>query len=443
MPKLPKLPIPRQWNSKVRSAVLRVVSLANYAITSARAKASQHWNPVIRLQAELDRAEQELELLREEIRIKDARLAQIPSQRRPHYPPLERMAILELKAICGWSLAQVARTFLITPETIAKWLVRVDESGPNALVQVGDPVNKFPAFVGYLVRRLRTLCPTLGKAKIAEILARAGLHLGVTTVGRMLKADPTSIVPNPTSQPSKSGGVTAKQPNDVWHVDLTVVPIGGGFWTMWLPNALPQCWPFCWWLIVVVDHYSRRIQGIGTFRKPPTSVQVCALLDHLIRQTNAKPKHLISDKGSQFWCQRYKRWCKRREIKPRFGAVGQHGSIAIVERLIRTIKEILRLTLVPISQTKFRNEIRAVVGWYNEYRPNTSLRGQTPNEIYFRRFPANRKPRYEPRDKWPRGSPCAKPWSLARPKPGADLQLLVEFQSGNKSLPVVRIQRAA
>jgi hypothetical protein len=52
------------------------------------------------------------------------------------------------------------------------------------------PVNKFPEFVRYFVQRLKVLCPTLGKARISQTLARAGLHLGTTTVSRMLKQKP-------------------------------------------------------------------------------------------------------------------------------------------------------------------------------------------------------------------------------------------------------------
>src|SRR5438093_8330032 len=70
--------------------------------------------------------------------------------------------------------------------TIASWMARLDEEGPDALVRLPEPVNKFPDLVGYLVRCLRILCPTLGKVKITQILARAGLHLGLTTVRRML-----------------------------------------------------------------------------------------------------------------------------------------------------------------------------------------------------------------------------------------------------------------
>jgi len=41
----------------------------------------------------------------------------------------------------------------------------------------------------------------LGKGKIAEVLARAGLHLGATTAGRILK-EPQA--PEPTEHPTKS-----------------------------------------------------------------------------------------------------------------------------------------------------------------------------------------------------------------------------------------------
>ena len=97
------------------------------------------------------------------------------------------MAILELRAARGWSLRQTADTFLVTPATIASWVKRIDENGLDALLWLREPVNKFPDFVRYIVQRLKTLSPSMGKVKIAETLCRAGLHLGVTTVGRILK----------------------------------------------------------------------------------------------------------------------------------------------------------------------------------------------------------------------------------------------------------------
>src|SRR5713226_5505930 len=189
-------------------------------------------------------------------------------------------------------------------------MARLDEKGPNALVRLPEPVNKFPDFVGYLVRRLKTLCPTLGKVKIAQILARAGLHLGTTTVRRMLREN-RPPGPRPSLQATPRT-VTARKPNDLWHVDLTTVPTSLGFWTSWDPFALPQVWRFCWWVAVAVDHYSRRLMGFAIFRCQPTSAAVREFLEHLFR--SHQPRYFVSDQGSQFIAWDFKRWCRRRGI---------------------------------------------------------------------------------------------------------------------------------
>ena len=67
----------------------------------------------------------------------------------------------------------------------------------------------------------------------------------------------------------------------------------------------------------------------------------------------------------------------------------------------------------------------------------------TPDEVYFARHPANRKPRFEPRRRWPRASPCAKPWALVRDKPGVAVELDVEFHASRRHLPIVRANRVA
>ena len=83
-----------------------------------------------------------------------------------------------------------------------------------------------------------------------------------------------------------------------------------------------------------------------------------------------------------------------------------------------------------------RQLIRLLVDWYNEHRPLATLKGATPDEIYFKRFPANRKPRIEPRPNWPRGSPCARPHALVGGKPGARFDVEVEHVDGQKQLPI-------
>ena len=109
----PRIPLPRNWRSHVKSAVLHTISLAHFAVTQARGMAAGHIRRRVRLAAQNGRLKEECELLREEIRIKDARIDRITPHRRPRYGPFERMAILELRAARGWSLKQAADTFRV------------------------------------------------------------------------------------------------------------------------------------------------------------------------------------------------------------------------------------------------------------------------------------------------------------------------------------------
>ncbi len=104
-------------------------------------------------------------------------------------------------------------------ETIRWWLRRADG---DTLVQTHMPVNRFPDFVRYAVQRIKLFCPSLGKAKIAEMLARAGLHIGRTIVLRILKEKPVNE-PRPDSS-GKQTRIVAKYPSHTWHADLTAVP---------------------------------------------------------------------------------------------------------------------------------------------------------------------------------------------------------------------------
>ena len=98
------------------------------------------------------------------------------------------------------------------------------------------------------------------------------------------------------------------------HVDLTAVPTGTGFWCSWLPFALPQCWPFCWWVLVAVDHFSRRAMGVGIFAKRPDCRAVCTHLGQTLHRLGTAPKYIVCDRDSVFDCDAFRRWAKRKGI---------------------------------------------------------------------------------------------------------------------------------
>lgn len=142
-------------------------------------------------------------MLREEARILRSRVAAISARHRPRYPPPERLAILALRAANGWTIAETGRRFMVTVATIAIWMRRLDEGGEGALVAIPEPVNRYPEFVGEIVRRMRSSFPALGKVRIADMLARASLHLApATTTFRGASSRGSSFAASPT--PSRS-----------------------------------------------------------------------------------------------------------------------------------------------------------------------------------------------------------------------------------------------
>ena len=68
---------------------------------------------------------------------------------------------------------ETARHFRVSDDTIRTWLRRADD---DSFVDTHTPVNRFPDFVRYAVQQIKLLCPTLGKVKIADTLALAGIR---------------------------------------------------------------------------------------------------------------------------------------------------------------------------------------------------------------------------------------------------------------------------
>src|SRR4029434_6902848 len=138
----------------------------------------------------------------------------------------------------------------------------------------------------------------------ARSSSRPRLHLGPTTVRRMQQ---DTRWPEPRKVPqSGRRGVSAKEPNQLWHVDLTTVPTALGLWVSWLPFALPQAWPFCWWLVVAVDHFSRRTMGFAVYRSLPSSAAVRRYFEGAFRRAGNRPAHIVYDQRTQITEKRFR-----------------------------------------------------------------------------------------------------------------------------------------
>ena len=94
--------------------------------------------------------------------------------------------------------------------------------------------------------------------------------------------------------------IAGTHPHRVWHPDLTIVPTHFGFWVPWVPFSWLQCWPFAYWVAVVVDHFSRKAIAVESFENCPTSQSLTAWLDVIIHSIGQGPRYIVSDQGSQF-----------------------------------------------------------------------------------------------------------------------------------------------
>jgi len=425
----PRIRLPRQWTHHVKAGVLQALSLAGVVLTYARGRADAR----NRLRVQLEQAETEIALLREELSIKDGRWERSRSRRRPHYTPTQRMRILQLRAARGWTVEKTAGVFLVDLQTLLIWMRRLDEHDERALIQTVEPVNRYPDFVRNLVRQLKRLFPTMGYEKLAQVLARAGLFLAASTIRRISLEPTTPTTDEPPAASRSRRRAVARRPGDVWHLDLTVVPTRAGFWVPWFPFSLPQRWPFCWWVAVIVDQASRAFAGFAVFKKMPSSTRVQIFLGKAIREQGFPPRCIVSDKGRQCTSRSYKHWCRQRGIRRRFGFLGEPASLAIVERFIRSMKqECFRQLLVPMTLGGVLRELRCYSTWFNDHRPHTTLDGRTPREVFMGK---PRRRRIETRSRWPH-QPRGR-------SPGGRLVLAVSHIEGKKHLPVIELRRAA
>jgi hypothetical protein len=106
-----ELPLPKNWPSYVRHAVLNVIGLVRIAMLVGRESLIKIGNVH---EARIHQLESEVAMLREELRINGARMQRVPPQRRPQYHSVERVAILQLRAMRGWSKAETASGCRIT-----------------------------------------------------------------------------------------------------------------------------------------------------------------------------------------------------------------------------------------------------------------------------------------------------------------------------------------
>jgi putative transposase len=208
--------------------------------------------------------------------------------------------------------------------------------------------------------------------------------------------------------------VRARRSNHVWMADLTDVKGLFGVVTFKIG--------------VVLDAFSRMPLSVRVFTKEPSSAEITRFVSKAAKR-RGPPAHFVSDRGACFTGGVFRRALERLSVRQRFGAIGKKGSIALIERLWKTLKDALGLRLLrPLLAEDLMEKIALGLTHYAYFRPHQALGGATPAEIYFGR-PSSHLSAIPP----PRG----------RPGEGSiDSPFRVEYLDAERLLPILE-RRAA
>jgi putative transposase len=164
-------------------------------------------------------------------------------------------------------------------------------------------------------------------------------------------------------------GVEITQPNQVWAMNITYIPMERGFV----------------YLAVVLDWFSRRVLSWSVSTTMEAAFCVETLEDALAR--HGKPEIFNTDRGSQFTGAAFTGVLIKNGIAISMDGKGAWRDNVFVERLWRSVK----YEEVYLRAYDTASEARASIGrhldFYNRRRPHSSLDGTTPDHAYFIRLP--------------------------------------------------------
>jgi len=233
-----------------------------------------------------------------------------------------------------------------------------------------------------LMRRLDALhleFPYAGARLLRRLLRREGVRVGrrhLSTLMRRMAI--TAIAPQPgTSRrhrahpvfPYLLRGRVITQPNHVWAMDITYIPMARGFV----------------YLAAVMDWATRRVLSWRVSITLDSSFCLDAVEEALAKY--GRPEIFNTDQGAQFTSAVFTGLLQQHGIRISMDGQGCWRDNIFVERLWRSIKyeEVYLHAYASVSEAKAG--IGRYLLQYNSARPHSSLADQTPDEAYFTPLP--------------------------------------------------------
>ena len=224
------------------------------------------------------------------------------------------------------------------------------------------------------IDQIYTACPFYGVRRITQQLKRNGLRVNHKRVHRLMRLmGIQAIYPKPNlSQPNKQHqvypyllkGLTIKEPNQVWGVDITYI-------------RLNKSWLY---LVAILDWFSRYVLSW----RLSDNLMVGFCLEALTRAlVKAIPDIHNSDQGVQFTSEPYLNLLKSKpSIRISMDGRGRAFDNIFNERLWRTIKYEEVYLRDYQSAKEAQQSLDDYVNFYNHKRLHSSLNYKTPAEVY-------------------------------------------------------------
>lgn len=233
-----------------------------------------------------------------------------------------------------------------------------------------------------VMRRLDELhleFPFAGSRMLRGLLAGEGVKIGRRRVATLMKRmgiealyrRPRTTKPEPGHKiyPYLLRDMTITQPNQVWAMDITYIPMARGFV----------------YLAAVLDWATRRVLSWRLSITMEASFCVEALEEAVANY--GKPDIFNTDQGSQFTGEAFTSVLKRNDIAISMDGKGAWRDNVFVERLWRSIKYEEVYLRAYDSVGEARQSIGRYLDFYNGRRPHSSLDGMTPDQAYFTQLP--------------------------------------------------------
>ena len=221
--------------------------------------------------------------------------------------------------------------------------------------------------------------PFAGSRMLRDLLHAEGIKIGRKHVSTLMKRMGIEAIyrkPN-TSKPAPGhkiypyllGKMQVIQPNQVWAMDITYIPMAHGFV----------------YLAAVVDWFSRRILSHRVSITMEADFCIEALEEALAR--HGRPQIFNTDQGSQFTSTAFTDILLKAGVKISMDGKGSWRDNVFVERLWRSIKYEEVYLKAYETVTEARASIGRYVHFYNTRRPHSSLERSTPDQAYFNWLP--------------------------------------------------------